>query len=249
MKFYYSQVTNYRDVDGILNDVYNGKSEEQYIDMVYWADAYMEQYQMYTLIIILNMFNLLNALRIFRIIHWIMLIIERTFGVIGLFMMLLMPMQLGFAFFSVVLFGPYLEKYKDLIGALKEQIITMMGQQDSMSLMRTSYWATIIWTMSFIVFFAYFFVTASIVAFEDGFDDTVIERGYPSDFERASKWTWKQYIIWTLSWMPEIGLKEQFIQIKKNGLHYDEEEEQVEQEDKNKDENVKFSLFNRKFVW
>ena len=46
---------------------------------------------MYTLIIILNVFNLLGALRIFRIVHWIMIIIERTFSVIGLFMMLLLP--------------------------------------------------------------------------------------------------------------------------------------------------------------
>lgn len=174
---------------------------------------------MYTVIIILNMFNLLNALRIFRIIHWIMLIVERTFGVIALFMMLLMPIQLGFAFFSVVLFGPYLEKYQNLIGGLKEQIITMMGQQDSMSLMRTSYWATIIWTMCFIIFFAYFFVTASIVAFEDGFDVTVIERGYPSDFEKASWWSYKEYIIWILSWMPECGMKSKFDAIV-DKLHY-----------------------------
>lgn len=91
LKFYYSQVTNYHDIDAILNDNYNGIDGEQYIDMVRYADAYMEQYQMYTVIIILNMFNLLNALRIFRIVHWIMLIVERTFGVIALFMMLLMP--------------------------------------------------------------------------------------------------------------------------------------------------------------
>lgn len=45
-----------------------------------------------------------------------------------------------------------------------------MGQQDSMALMRNNYNFTIIWTMVFIVFFAYFFVSASIVAFEDGFD-------------------------------------------------------------------------------
>ena len=42
-----------------------------------------------------------------------------------------------------------------------------------MSLMRNNYWFTIIWTMSFIIFFAYLFVTASVVAFEDGFDETV----------------------------------------------------------------------------
>lgn len=220
--------------------------------MVRYADAYMEQYQMYTVIIILNMFNLLNALRIFRIVHWIMLIVERTFGVIALFMMLLMPVQLGFAFFSVVLFGPYLEKYQDLIAGLKEQIITMMGQQDSMSLMRTSYWATFFWTMCFIVFFAYFFVTASIVAFEDGFDDTVIERGYPSDFEKASRWTWQEYIIWTCSWMPEVGMKERFKYIK-GKLEYLEEDEPQDKDDKEGEENTKstrkvlFSLGDRSF--
>ena len=42
--------------------------------------------------------------------------------------------------------------------------------------------------MSFIIFYAYFFVTASIVAFEDGFDTTVNEKGYPADFEKSSKW-------------------------------------------------------------
>lgn len=82
---------------------------------------------MYTIIIILNVFNLLNALRIFRVVHWIMLIVERTFGVIGLFMMLLFPCQLGFSFLSCVFVGPYLNKYATLIGGIKQQIITMMG--------------------------------------------------------------------------------------------------------------------------
>ena len=59
-----------------------------------------------------------------------------------------------------------------------------------MALMRNNYNFTIMWTMVFIVFFAYFFVTASIVAFEDGFDQTVNEHGYPSDFENASQWTY-----------------------------------------------------------
>lgn len=103
-----------------------------------------------------------------------------------------------------------------MIAGLKEQIITMMGQQDSMSLMRTSYTATIIWTMFFIIFFAYFFVTASIVAFEDGFDDTVIERGYPSDFEKASRWTWQEYIVWMCSWMPEVGMDKRYEEICKS---------------------------------
>jgi hypothetical protein len=49
----------------------------------------------------------------------------------------------------------------------------MMGQQDSMALMRTNYTFTVIWTMAFIVFFAYFFITSSIVAFESGFDETI----------------------------------------------------------------------------
>ncbi len=78
-----------------------------------------------------------------------------------------------------------------------------MGQQDSMSLMRNNYWFTIIWTMSFIIFFAYLFVTASVVAFEDGFDETVQEKGYPADFQQASVWTLTQYFLWALDWLPE----------------------------------------------
>ena len=71
-----------------------------------------------------------------------------------------------------------------------------------MSLMRNNYMFTVIWTMVFIVFFAYFFVTASIVAFEDGFDETINEKGYPADFQEASRWTPLEYIKWGLSWVP-----------------------------------------------
>lgn len=182
LKFRYSQMTNYHDIDGILNENYMGVVGEQYIELTHFADYYLEQYQMYTLIIIFNIYNLVGALRIFRLVHWIMLIIERTFEVVTLFMMLLLPCQLGFSFLSYVFVGPYVKKYDSLIGGFKQQIITMMGQQDSMALMRANYNFTVIWTMSFIIFFAYFFVTSSIVAFEDGFDETVKEKGYPNDF-------------------------------------------------------------------
>lgn len=128
LKFRYSQMTNYHDVDAILNDDYRGHGEEEYIELVHFADYYMEQYQMYTLIIILNIFNLVGALRIFRLVHWIMLIVERTFSVVGLFMMLLLPCQLGFSFLTYVFVGPYVQKYDSLIGGIKQQIITMMGQ-------------------------------------------------------------------------------------------------------------------------
>ena len=188
---------------------------------MHFADYYLEQYQMYTLIIIFNIFNLLGALRIFRIVHWIMLIIERTFSVIGLFMMLLIPMQLGFSFLSYVFVGPYLEKYSSIVDGLKQQIITMMGQQDSLSLMRSNLMFTIAWTMIFIVFFAYFFVTASIVGFEDGFDETVHQKGYPSDFAKASVWDFKDYLVWSVSWLPDDKLA-----IFKKQIAYDNDEEE-----------------------
>ena len=101
--------------------------KEEYIELVHYSDYYLQQYQMYTIIIILNMYNLLSALRIFRIIHWIMLIIGRTFNVIFLFMMLLLPMQLGFSLLSTCYIGPYLAKYNTLSNGIKMQIITMMG--------------------------------------------------------------------------------------------------------------------------
>ena len=104
----------------ILEDNYKNHDEEEYIEMVHYADYYLEQYQMYTLIIIINIFNLLGALRIFRVVHWLMLIIERTFYVISLFMMLLIPMQVGFSFLSYVFVGPYLQKYSSLVAGLKQ---------------------------------------------------------------------------------------------------------------------------------
>ena len=149
------------------------------------------------------MFNLTNAMKIFRIVTWIKLIVDRTLNVTVLFLMFLLPIQLGFAFLTYVYMGPYLEKYSTLIGCAKMQIITMMGQQDSMSLMRSSFNFTIMWTMSFIVFFAYFFLTSSIVGVEDGFDVTCQERGYPSDFAIASRWTWQEYVIWMCQMLPK----------------------------------------------
>jgi hypothetical protein len=153
------------------------------------------------------MFNLTNAAKIFRIITWIKLIVDRTLKVTVLFLMFLLPIQLGFAFLTYVYMGPYLEKYSTLIGCAKMQIITMMGQQDSMSLMRSSFNFTIMWTMSFIIFFAYFFLTSSIVGVEDGFDVTCQERGYPSDFAKASKWSPQEYIIWMCATLPKNTFK------------------------------------------
>ena len=114
--------------------------------------------------------------------------------------------------------------------------------------MRTSYTATIIWTMFFIVFFAYFFVTASIVAFEDGFDDTVIERGYPSDFEKASRWTWQEYIIWMCSWMPEVGMNTQFKSIQEK-LSLPVENEGSESDDENQGEESQQKLHRRPYLF
>lgn len=122
LKFYWSQQTNYKDLQGILNNTYgaNPDDEEEYIELTHYADYYLAQYQMYTIIIISNIFNLVGALRIFRIVHWIMLIIERTFAVAGLFMMMLLPMQLGFAFLTYVFVGPYVQKYDSLIAGMKQ---------------------------------------------------------------------------------------------------------------------------------
>ena len=185
-KFYMSLYTNNKDIEGILNDNYKGHDKMEYIEMVHYANYFTEQYQMYTIIILLNIFNLMNALRIFRLVHWIMLIVERTFNVIGLFMIGLLPIQVCFSFVSYIFVGPYLEKYSGLVEGLKQQIITMMGQQDSMALIRTNKRFAFLWTMLFIVFFSYFFITSSIVGFENGFDETIHEKGYPSDFEKAS---------------------------------------------------------------
>ena len=67
-----------------------------------YADYFLQQYQQYSFIIMCNMFNLLNSIRIFRIVEWIMAIIEQTFFVISLFLLMLIPLQIGFGFFSTV---------------------------------------------------------------------------------------------------------------------------------------------------
>jgi hypothetical protein len=115
-----SLMNNNHDIQSILEDNHHGHDKEEYIELVHYADYFTEQYQMYTIIILLNIFNLMNALRIFRLVHWIMLIIERTFNVIGLFMMGLIPIQIGFSFLSYIFVGPYLEKYAGLLQGVKQ---------------------------------------------------------------------------------------------------------------------------------
>jgi hypothetical protein len=83
---------------------------------------------MYSIIILVNLWNLMNSLRISRQVHWIMLIIEKTFAVIALFFIILIPVQIGFSFLSLAFAGPYIKEYDSLTGGLKMQIITMMGQ-------------------------------------------------------------------------------------------------------------------------
>jgi hypothetical protein len=224
-KFFMSLMTNNHDIQAILDDNHKGHDKEEYIEMVHYADYFTEQYQMYTIIILLNIFNLMNALRIFRLVHWIMLIIERTFNVIGLFMMGLIPIQIGFSFLSYIFVGPYLEKYAGLLQGIKQQIITMMGQQDSMALLRSNSNFAFAWTMSFIVFFSYFFITSSIVGFENGFDETVHEKGYPSDFEKASQWNIKDYFVWAFSWIPDF-----YLQKFKKIIDYDNDEEEGDED-------------------
>lgn len=161
------------DVEGILNEDYGGVKGPQYIELVHYADYFMQLFQQYSFIIVINMFNMINALRIARTIHWTMLIIERTLKVLITFFMMLTPIQIGFVFTSIAGAGPYDANYATFVGSLKMQVITMMGQQDSVKLYLANPLFTIIWTMIFIIFFAYLQASAVVVAFEDGFDVTV----------------------------------------------------------------------------
>lgn len=84
---------------------------------------------------------------------------------------------------ATVFIGPYIKNYNNLGISAQFQIITMMGQQDSLAWMRSSYYVTILYTTSFVIFFSYLFLAASFVTFEEGFMSTVHARGYPVDFE------------------------------------------------------------------
>jgi hypothetical protein len=95
-----------------------------------------------------------------------------------------------------------------------------------MSLYRNNQVFCILWTMTFIIFYAYFFFTSSIVAFEDAFVETVQEKGYPSDFEEHSKWKLSYYLLWSLSWLPNSLLKK--IELKINDI-----ERWIERKDSN----------------
>ena len=42
LKFILSQLTNYHDVDSLLNDKWLGSETEQYVELVHYADYYMQ---------------------------------------------------------------------------------------------------------------------------------------------------------------------------------------------------------------
>jgi hypothetical protein len=44
LKFILSQLTNYHDVNSLLNDNWLGSGTEQYVELVHYADYYMQQY-------------------------------------------------------------------------------------------------------------------------------------------------------------------------------------------------------------
>ena len=44
IKFYLSQQTNYHDISAILNEDHKGHNEEEYIEMVHYANYFLEQY-------------------------------------------------------------------------------------------------------------------------------------------------------------------------------------------------------------
>ena len=44
LKFFLSQLTNYHDVDSLLNDNWQGAGTEQYVELVHFSDYYMQQY-------------------------------------------------------------------------------------------------------------------------------------------------------------------------------------------------------------
>jgi len=105
---------------GRLLEEQNNSSEQEYINIIQYGNYYETQYLCYTLIMIFNLLNLLEALRIIRIVHWLMLTIERTNHVILLFMMMLIPLQVGFAFLTYVFVGPYLKKYSSMVNGFKQ---------------------------------------------------------------------------------------------------------------------------------
>ena len=41
-KFALSQITNYNDIEGLLVNNYNGHNKEEYVDLVYFADYYLQ---------------------------------------------------------------------------------------------------------------------------------------------------------------------------------------------------------------
>ena len=56
------------------------------------------------------------------------------------------------------------------------------------------------------VFFSYFFVSAAVVSFDEGFNKTIMEKGYPVDFVKAS-WGPEEFFQWGFDWLPSFNLR------------------------------------------
>ena len=76
-----------------------------------------------------------------------------------------------------------------------------------MALMRNNPTFTLVFTFMFILFFSYLFLSSSIVAMEEGFNETVNAKGYPSDFAKANNWGMSEYVQWMIDWLDDIDPK------------------------------------------
>jgi hypothetical protein len=100
-----------------------------------------------------------------------------------------------FGVVSHLLFGPYIEDYESIISSFRSILLISTGYFDLRNMMMyNSGWGTF-YFLAFFILILLFLNVIFISLFAESVKITVVQQGYPDDYEN-NNWQFKDYIIW-----------------------------------------------------
>lgn len=100
------------------------------------------------------------------------------------YMLVILPLFIGFAVIGMGIWGSDLPAYRDFNSAFLSVLFMTMGQTDSTNLMRVSEFWTVLYTSVFFLIVIYLFVCSFIAIYSDTYRQTLLTEGYPTSKDR-----------------------------------------------------------------
>ncbi len=123
------------------------------------------------------------------------------------FLILLVPVFIGFTYMVFNAYGPYLKSYSSFQSAMISVLFVTLGQIESDEMFKVNSVVLTIWVYLFFCFLYFIFMAIFMAIFVDSFELTVQKAGYPSDFKEDAQWRYLDYFYWLIAWMPNFIIK------------------------------------------